>query len=226
MNGSGKTGAWGVAAVAAQASSAGFDEIDDLGVATGNRVSPVARRLDLAGVYERRGFAAGASVGTAGESYGGQAGSGPHGMQVTAGLLADFDRWTAGAALQLRGLGSGPEAGIPDVASLGGSVNTGGVWLNGNLSVPFNGPAGPDAIAGLRWPVTGTFDLRASYRMSFAAGVAATLGSSARLGLSLRSTGLGMDYALVVPLSSGLGVTHLIAVGWTWEVRRAPLPAR
>ena len=75
MAGSEETGAWGLAVVAAQVATGGFREVDALGN-EGGRITPAGRRLDLATVYQRSRIAVGASVGTAGESYGGLADQG------------------------------------------------------------------------------------------------------------------------------------------------------
>lgn len=222
MNGSADTGAWGVAVVAAQVFTASFNEVDELGNATGRRVSPVGRRFDLATAYQRSSVAVGASMGTAAESYGSlpdDAGKGPSGVQLAVGTLASFDRWSAGAAVQFRGLG-GP-AGIPGVVSAGGSVEEAGLRFNASMLAPLAGPAGPAVLAGFRWPVSDSFDLQGAYNASFATGVAASLGGSVRIGFSVRSTRVGMDYTLVVPLSSGLGMTHLITLGWSFGNRRS-----
>jgi len=139
-------------------------------------------------------------------------------LQAAAGVAASSDRWGAGAAVQFRGLG-GP-AGVPGVVNAGGSLEEAGLWFSGNLFAPLAGPAGPVALAGIRWPVSDAFDLAASYSASFAADVAASLGGSARLGFSVRSDkGMAMDYTLVVPMTSGLGLTHLIGLGWNFGNR-------
>jgi hypothetical protein len=165
----------------------------------------------------------GVALGTASESYGTLADgtvTGPSMVQAAAGVLASFARWKAGAAIRL-GLRETPAgAGGPDVVNGGAAADAGGVWFNGSLDVPVGGPGGPAALAGLCWPVSETFDIRAAYALAFAKGVGTSMGSSVRAGVSFRSEkGLGMDYTLMVPLSGGLGVTHLIGVGWSWGLR-------
>jgi len=228
MTGTLDTGAWGLALVADQVSTAAFDVVDELGNATGEHVRPVTRRLDLAGAYQRFGLAIGGSAGFSSESYGslaGGSGAGPHGAQVAAGILMPFAGGSAGAALLFPGLGSRDHAGIADLLNAGGSMEALGLILTAGVAVPLSRPAGPSASAGVRWPVVEALDLMAAYSASFVSGVPLALGSSVRAGFSLRSIGLGMDYTLVVPLVSGPGLTQLIALGWDFGDAR-PRPVR
>lgn len=214
MNGSPGSLGYGLAAIVTQVSVRGFDEVDELGNATGGRVSPVARRIDVAAACQRSGISVGASAGTFAESYGSLPGgtvNGPGGMHGAAGVLASLGRWRAGVAYRFRPRDGG--TGTRDVLGATGAVDLWGIRLTGDLGVPLAGPPGPRALAGIRCPASDAFDLRAGYAASFASGVRTSQGSSVRLGLSLRSTGVGMDYSIVVPLFSGLGVSHLIAVG-------------
>lgn len=228
MTGSLDTGAWGLALVADQVSTAAFDVVDELGNATGEHVQPVTRRFDVAGAYQRFGLAIGGSIGLSAESYGSLAngsGSGPQGAQVAAGILMPFAGGSAGAALEFPGLGSHDRAGISDLLNAGGSMEALGLILSAGIAVPLSRPAGPLASAGVRWPVVDALDLMAAYSASFVSGVSLALGSSVRAGFSLRSIGLGMDYTLMVPLVSGPGLTQLIALGWDFGDHR-PRPVR
>jgi len=228
MTGTLDTGAWGLALVADQVSTAAFDVVDELGNATGEHVQPVTRRLDVAGAYQRFGLAIGGSVGFTSESYGslaGGSGSGPQGAQVAAGILMPFAGGCAGASLLFPGLGSRDHTEIADLLNAGGSMEAFGLIVTAGLTVPLSRPAGPSASAGVRWPVVDALDLMAAYSASFVSGVSLALGSTVRAGFSLRSIGLGMDYTLVVPLVSGPGLTQLIALGWDFGDRR-PRPVR
>jgi len=225
MTGSVETGVWGLALVAGQVATAGFNVVDDLGHDTVERIAPVARRIDLAGAYKRFGLAIGAAIGMAAESYGTLAdgvGHGPGGAQVSAGIFKPLNGGSVGAALQFPGLGTHLGATVPDVLNAGGSIEALGLTLTSGLVVPLARPAAPSALVGFRWPIADAFDLAAGYKMTVAPGVSLRLGSSIRMGFSLRSRGLGMDYTLVVPLFSGAGLTNLIALGWDIGDRRLP----
>ena len=228
VTGSADAWAWGAAAVVSQVSTRGFRIVDEIGDETGERVEPVARRADLAVSCQRGRLAGGIAFGAAAESYGSLGdggGSGPSMIQAAAGMLVAFDTWHAGAAIRL-GLSDTPRgAGGADSVNLGGAADAGGLRLTGSLVVPLAGPAGPDAQAGVRWMVSGAFDLRAAYATAFTKGVGAAAGSSVRAGVSFRSDkGMGMDYTLVVPLEGGLGVTNLIGARWTFGDRSRRTP--
>jgi hypothetical protein len=111
------------------------------------------------------------------------------------------------------------------VLNAGVAADALGLGFAASLVAPLTRPAAPAALIGTRWPVTDSFDLMAGLKTAFASGVSLTLGSSARLGFSLRSRGLGMDYTLVMPLSTGLGVSNLVALGWDFGERRPEPPA-
>lgn len=223
VNGSPKELAWGIGAVYAQVTTKGFDETDDVGNPTGNRVSPSARRFDAFAAAQRGWAAVGLSAGTASESYGSLPdgiGDGPSGSRLGAGILATFDRWRAGISWRRQSLDAGGES--RNTLEAGGSIVTGGLRISGDLTIPFSGLAGPALLAGVHWPVLPGFDLRAAYADSFAEGVGMARGGSVRAGASLQSRGMGLDYCLVLPVTGGMGATHLLAVGYPFGSRAAP----
>jgi hypothetical protein len=206
--------------VAGQMSTAPFDVVDAQGDLTGERIAPVARRIDLAGAYQRFGVAIGGSVGVSGESYGDAAEPGPGGTTITAGLLAPFTHGAAGAALTIPGLGTVKGATIPDVLNAGGTITAIGLAWSGAMIIPLAGPAGPTALAGMRWPVAEAVDILAGYGTTFVSGVPLLNGATIRAGLSLRSDWMGLDYTLTVPVVSGPGITHQLALGWDFGSQR------
>lgn len=222
MTGKPEDGAWGLAVVAEQMTTAAFDEVDPSGNTTGQRVTPSAHRFEVAGAYQVGELSGGFAMGLAGESFGslpGDAGIGLSTVLVSAGVADAFEDGRIGAAYRFR------QSGVASDVTAGGAYTIIGVWLSADLEVPLAAPAGPALTAGLRVPCSDAFDLQAAYATAVVANVAGSLAGSARLGFSLRGPGLGLDYTLVIPVFSGVGVTNLIALGWDFgEVRPAYKP--
>ncbi|MEK7475424.1 MAG: CsgG/HfaB family protein [Candidatus Coatesbacteria bacterium] len=213
----GDNGSFGAAGLLSLFTVPAFKRVDLDGQESGPAITPTGSHLAIAAAYQWDLLAVGAGVRYARMSYGSWL-SDTTALLFDAGFAVRFKRLEFGAAFVR--LGGSPAS--PGAFNYGGALTVKRVTVTGMASVTVPGAAGTKAgnmwtdayTGGVSVNVIPPLTLRMALKTQ-PGGLsgAAALGTSLRAGLTFHmDKDSAIDYAVALPLGSGMGVTHLVSI--------------